>query len=279
MRWEHHNTARSKKIAKVTYTDITKVTNEFAALAVSRGQESARQAYGLAIQLEEMMRSDGGLIEGSVEDIIQNYQHTFSGTATGSISFSLDGDAKQPPKPPPRPGSRQIESRMHGKTMDAIKGGKRENHCTFCCKSSAEGCGNVRTCKAKRKFGIHLKGATRASGGVDEVALLHTYIKSCRNSGTEHLLPWSADCSVLQKGVPTVAKHIVVHGFFSYQSDSGPMIVVGAIQFLVEGGNEVDDYTYLPITLDELEKILYQDFKAKGKYVFVNETLYSVLQA
>ena len=279
MRWEHHNTARSKKIAKVTYTDITKVTNEFAALAVSRGQESARQAYGLAIQLEEMIRSDGGLIEGSVEDIIQNYQHTFSGTATGSVSFSLDGDAKQPPKPPPRPGSRQIESRMHGKVMDAIKGGKRENHCTFCCKSSAEGCGNVRTCKAKRKFGIHLKGATRASGGVDEVALLHTYIKSCRNSGTEHLLPWSADGSVLQKGVPTVARHIVVHGFFSYQSESGPMIVVGAIQFLVEGGNEVDDYTYLPITLDELEKILYQDFKAKGKYVFVNETLYSVLQA
>ena len=84
---------------------------------------------------------------------------------------------------------------------------------------------------------------------------------------------------MLQYGVPSEAKHLVVHGFYSFPSNSGPIITVGAIQFLLEGGMVVDTYKSLPITLDELEKILYQDFKAKRKYVFVNETLYSVLQA
>lgn len=280
MKWDHHHHPKSKKISNVTYQDITKVTNEFAAMAVRRGDETAKQAWGLMIQLEGMLRTNGELIEGRVEDIIHNYQQTFSATATSSVSFASDGDVKQPSKPQPRPGSRQIESRMLSKVMDgAVKGGRKANRCSFCYKTSAEGCGNVRNCKAKVRFGVHLKSGNEASGGVDEVALLHLYIQSCRNGGAEHLSQWSVEDSVLQKGVPTVAKHIIVHGFFSYRSESGPIIVVGAIQYLVEGGNVVDAYSYLPITLDELEKILYQDFKAKGKYVFVNENLYSVLRS
>lgn len=84
---------------------------------------------------------------------------------------------------------------------------------------------------------------------------------------------------VLQYGVPSEAKHLVVHGFYSFPSNSGPIITVGAIQFLLEGGMEVDTYKSLPITLDELEKILYRDFSVQTKQVFVNRELYNVMKA
>ena len=120
----------------------------------------------------------------------------------------------------------------------------------------------------------------KAKSGVNEVDLLHTYIKSCSNVGTDYFAPWPAGSrSVLQQGVPTEARHIVVHGFYSFRTKSGPIIVVGAIQYLAEGGNVVDAYSYLPITLDELEKILYRDFSVQTKQVFVNRELYSVMKA
>jgi hypothetical protein len=165
---------------------------------------------------------------------------------------------------------------MPGKTMEAIKGKRKHNSCTFCRKSSTEGCGNISNCQKKREFGIHLK---KAKSGVNEVDLLHTYIKSCSNVGTDYFAPWPAGSrSVLQQGVPTEARHIVVHGFYSFRTKSGPIIVVSSIQFLVEGGNEVDAYKCLPITLDELVKILYKDFSAQMRHVFVHESLYGVMQ-
>ena len=275
MKTQRYNT---KKKTKVTYNEITKVTNEFASLAISRGHETATQALGLAIQFTDMLRTGGQLMRGTTDEIILNYQQTFSGTATSSVSFALDSEtlAKTPYKPPPKPGSRQPESRLAGKTMEAIKAKRGDNRCTFCKNTKEQGCGSISNCKKKCEFGIHLK---KVRGGVDEVSLLLSYIKSCRNGGAEYLAPWSGSRSALQEGVPTDARHIVVHGFYSLRSESGPIIVVGDIQFLVEGGIEVDAYSHLPITLDELEKILYQDFRAQGKYVFVNNSLYSVLQA
>ena len=275
MKTQRYNT---KKKTKVTYNEITKVTNEFASLAISRGHETATQALGLAIQFTDMLRTGGQLMRGTTDEIILNYQQTFSGTATSSVSFALDSEtlAKTPYKPPPKPGSRQPESRLAGKTMEAIKAKRGDNRCTFCKNTKEQGCGSISNCKKKGEFGIHLK---KVRGGVDEVSLLLSYIKSCRNGGAEYLAPWSGSRSALQEGVPTDARHIVVHGFYSLRSESGPIIVVGDIQFLVEGGIEVDAYSHLPITLDELEKILYQDFRAQGKYVFVNNSLYSVLQA
>ena len=67
------------------------------------------------------------------------------------------------------------------------------------------------------------------------------------------------------------------NSYCSYGAVS-PRSLREGVQFLVEGGIEVDAYSHLPITLDELDKILYQDFRAQGKYVFVNESLYNVLQ-
>ena len=79
----------------------------------------------------------------------------------------------------------------------------------------------------------------------------------------------------LQQGVPTSAKHIVVHGFYSYQSSNGPMIVVAAVQFLVENGDNLIGFEFIPVTVTEFRTVLLQKFAAKDKLVFVERGLYA----
>jgi len=59
----------------------------------------------------------------------------------------------------------------------------------------------------KNEFGVHLKNST-------EIDLLHSYIdRVCQFGDATLFSQWPQDKrSELQQGVPTAAKHIVVHG-------------------------------------------------------------------
>jgi len=105
---------------------------------------------------------------------------------------------------------------------------------------------------------------------------LHTYIDMTdKVTDATIYLPWPQDKRTeLQQGVPTAAKHIVVHGFYSYQSSNGPMIVA-AVQFLVENGDNLIGSEFIPITFTELRTVLLQKFAAKDKLVFVESGLYA----
>ena len=91
-------------------------------------------AYGVALQLENVMRTNGELLPGTFEEIVSNYQRTFTATATSSVSLSLsDGPTEStslpsvpPPCDPPNPGllGRTYEKRPAGKVMEAIKGNR-----------------------------------------------------------------------------------------------------------------------------------------------------------
>ena len=105
---------------------------------------------------------------------------------------------------------------------------------------------------------------------------MHTYIDMTdKVTDATIYLPWPGDTPRLHVGVPSDAKHIVVHGFYSYQSSNGPMIVVAAVQFLVEGGDNLIGFEFIPVTITELRNVLLQKFAAKDKLVFVERGLYA----
>ena len=264
----------TRRTSTFNYKDIMGVAGDIAQMAVSRGEEHSKSVMGLMCQIEGVIRTNGQLVKGDTDDILENYSRTFSGTQTNAVSFSLNA---APPAPPKRPGSRAPESRIKGASMEACKaqavaGGRAKNKCSFCKRTRDQGCGNVSTCTTKNEFGVHLKNST-------EIDLLHSYIdRVCQCGDATFFSLWPQDKrSELQLGVPTAAKHIVVHGVHSYQSSNGPTVIVAAVQFLIEGGKELLGYEYIPITLKELTKVLHKKFSAKEKCVFINNGLYSAV--
>lgn len=277
------STLTVKPIRKVDYLDITKITNEFASLAIQRGQETARMAYGVAIQLENAMRTNGDLHAGTLEDIINSYQHTFNGMTTSAVTFTLStgggtSGIVPPPLPPSKPGSRVTESRMKSKIMEAAKGAETTKRCTFCREKKHM----ITSCQKKISLGVHLKSSSRNKQQVDEISLLHKYIETVKTSASyiTHYSMWPSDLpQALHMGVPSDAMHIIVHGFHQFQLKQGPAIAVAAVQFLMSGGKDMESYKYVAMSLTELTRVLYQTFSVTSKCVLVNKDLYGAIIA
>ena len=97
----------------------------------------------------------------------------------------------------------------------------------------------------------------------------------CHQSGSKKTVLTDKDPQEMFKGVPKTAQHLVIHGFFSFTpTNSHPQIVV-AMQFLLQGGIPLlAAYSFVPMTLQELTKVLYANLLANKKCVIVNNVLY-----
>lgn len=266
------SSSRSRK--RITFTDIRKVLDDFAAKAVANGMEV--QAFGAAVQLQHCIQNNGNLVEGGLEDIIRSFQQTFSGTATGNVTFTLtEGSTSCPALPPPRPGSRQPEVRLK-KSSEPIRGNKKgPSTCSFC---KTPRC-NIGSCARKNDFGIHLQDGKKRNTA-NEINLLSQYLRNAMtNMGVTYFPPWPEENkSALQQGVPREARHLVIRGLHTFSPPNCPSFVVAAVQFVAEGAIPLNRYEYVPMPYTELNSAIYNEFRAQGKCIFVAHNIYPAIQ-
>jgi hypothetical protein len=271
-----NNRNQSKK-KKTTYNEIMQVFKDVARMAVTTGNEDS--VFGTAIQLMHCVKTGGEVLDGELSDVISTFRNTFVSTDTNKVSFSLQNQHSEllpaPSKPPSKPSGRHVESRMVSKyemgKVAAIKGNSKSTpKCSFC---KAKNC-RVSSCSVKAGWGIVVEDGTK-HGRPNGIAHLMTQLSNIMRENNMHLVSiWpSKEFPNLQVGVPRFAKHMVIHGLHQYCTPNCPKMIVGAVQFIEEGGLALDGFEYVPMTNDEMVKAIHGTFKASSRFVFVSETL------
>lgn len=111
----------------------------------------------------------------------------------------------------------------------------------------------------------------------DGIAHLTTYLGSLMRVNNIHLMSdWpSSHPSNIQIGVPSSARHMVIQGCHVYAMSASPTIIVAAVQFLQEGGDALQGFEYVPMTMDEVLKAVHGHFKAGTRLVFVSNDFHT----
>jgi hypothetical protein len=270
----------SKKPSNITYKVLKGVLDDFAQTCISQG--IGNEAYGCAVQLLNVARTGGDLVEGNLEEIIHGYQNMFSSTQTKNVTFTLsqgsalhheECDVQVPNLPITKIGSRACETRMKPASEHPIKGNNTPRGCGFCEKVGHK----ITKCSELSDFGVRLTNGAK-SKSPDQYKQLSSYLNAViTNSSFDQFATWPTDNdSPMVEGVPKTVQHLVIHGFFSYTpTNSHPQIVV-AVQFLLQGGIPLAAYSFVPMTVPvpELIKVLYANFLANKKCVIVHNVLH-----
>ena len=278
---------RKKSSKKISYKELKNVLDDFAQICISQGIE--QQAYGCAVQLLNVVRTGGDLLEGNLEEIIQGYQNMFSSTQTQNVSFTLSQDGNYekhcdnqsqlhdlhsnnfPSLPIIKHGSRTHETRLKPAREKAIKGNNTPRGCGFCHVVGHK----INNCQKIGDYGVRLLNGSKSKK--DEFKQLTSYLQSVNhNSTADHFSQWpNGNDSPLQDGVPKGAQHMVICGIYSYTSLNCPMVIVVGVQFLTCGGIPMTAYSLVPMSIAEVTKVLYTNFVAAKKCVIVCNVVYA----
>jgi hypothetical protein len=263
------------------------VFKDTASMAVKTGKEEI--VYGTAIQIFNCIKTGGEVLEGGLEEVIDTFRHTFVNVATSKVTFSLKNHLYQeqelmiqdPLKPQPKPGGRHVESRMVSSweraTMKAIRGNeKTPSKCSFC---KAENC-RITRCSKKAGWGIVMENGTK-HGRPDSIAHLTSHLGSLMRADNLCLMTdWpSFGSSDLQIGVPNEARHMVIHGCHAFSTNACPKFIVAAVQFVKDGGDELEGFAYSPMACEEVIKAIHGHFKANNRLVFVSSNFHRSMHA
>lgn len=270
---EFGNTDQQKR-PKCSYSDLMRVFSEIATKAINHGV--GHVVMGAAIQINQILTTGGSVVAGSLEKIIHTFQQTFGSRDTGSVNFSLscpddtDRDPQgqevlAPAKPPSLPGSRTAETRLmsgreRAKRANAIKGKPKTSTCGFCRQPGHHSPG----CTKKNQYGQVFTDA-------DTLATILTKTATQADKTAFQRWPMAGQYggrTILYDAAPSKAKHIVISGVYSIDSAAGN-ILAADVTFLADGGEPLEGYCNVPMSLETVVKSIHKKFYQSGKFIII----------
>ena len=130
----------------------------------------------------------------------------------------------------------------------------------------------------KAGWGIVIEDGTKYGRPNGIAQLMSQLANVMREKNIDSFSSWpNDDVPNLQVGVPLFARHMVIQGLHKYCTTNCPNIIVGAVQFLQEGGMAMDGFEYVPMTNDEMVRAIHGTFKANSKFVFISVSLHNTM--
>jgi hypothetical protein len=118
-------------------------------------------------------------------------------------------------------------------------------------------------------------------GRPDSISHLTSHLGSLMRADNLNLMTdWpSFGVADLQIGVPTLARHMVIHGCHAFCTNACPKYIVAAVQFLKDGGDELEGFAYSPMACEEVIKSIHGHFRADNRLVFVSDAFHRSMYA
>jgi hypothetical protein len=132
-------------------------------------------------------------------------------------------------------------------------------------------------CAKKAGWGILMENGTK-QGRPDGIAHLTTFLGSLMRVDNIHLMSdWPSSHPInIQIGVPSSARHMVIHRCHVYAMNANPRFIVAAIQFLEEGGDALRGFEYVPMTREEILKAIHGHLSSS---LFRRDSIHQCIQS